>query len=135
MIHLALHGSLERFFAVLIEHYAGAFPLGLAPVQVRVLTASEKQVEWASTVEKVLRAHHLRVESDLSLDKLGAKIRCAQVEKNPVMSVCGDKEVAQRMVSPRTRDGKQAEPMPLEEFARYLVNEARILRGGVGAIS
>ena len=130
MIHRALFGSIERFFAVLVEHYAGAFPLWLAPVQARVLTVSEKQEAWARTVEQSLRAAGVRVESDLSPDKLGAKIRRAQLDKIPYMVVCGDKEAQARTVAPRTREGKQMEPMPLDAFARHLVDAARIPRGG-----
>jgi threonyl-tRNA synthetase len=131
MIHRALYGSLERFFAVLVEHYAGAFPLWLAPIQARVITVSEKQEEWARKVEETLKAKGFRVESDLSSDKLGAKIRRAQVEKVPVMLVCGDKEVAAGAVAPRTRDGKQLEAMSLDAFVTWLDREARIPRGGV----
>jgi len=130
MMHRALLGSIERFFAVLVEHYAGAFPLWLAPVQARVITVSEKQDAWATEVQKTLREHGFRVEADLSSDKLGAKIRRAQVEKVPYMLVCGDKEVAARAVAPRTREGKQLPAMALEEFVRYFAAEAEIPRGG-----
>jgi threonyl-tRNA synthetase len=130
MIHRALFGSLERFFAVLIEHYAGAFPVWLAPIQARVITVSEKQEEWARTVETTLRAKGFRVESDLSPDKLGAKIRRAQLEKIPLMLVCGDKEVASGSVAPRTREGKQLDAMTLDAFASWLAKESQIPRGG-----
>jgi threonyl-tRNA synthetase len=95
-----------------------------------VITVSEKQEEWARKVEETLRKAGFRVESDLSSDKLGAKIRRAQVEKVPVMLVCGDKEVAAGAVAPRTRDGKQIEAMPLDAFVAWLEREARIPRGG-----
>ena len=131
MIHRALYGSLERFFAVLIEHYAGAFPLWLAPVQARVVTISEKQEEWGRKVEEELRKRGFRVDSDLSADKVGAKIRRAQLEKIPVMLVCGPKEVEQGAVAPRLRDGKQLEVMPLDRFAEWLGVESTIPRGGV----
>jgi threonyl-tRNA synthetase len=130
MIHRALYGSLERFLGVLIEHHAGAFPLWLAPVQARVITVSEKQEAWARQVEQTLRDRGLRVESDLSPDKLGAKIRRAQLEKIPLMLVCGDKEVAAGAVATRTREGKQLDAMPLEDLARWMEHEARIPRGG-----
>jgi threonyl-tRNA synthetase len=133
MIHRALYGSLERFFAVLIEHYAGAFPLWLAPVQARVCTISEKQEDWGRKVEEELKKRGFRVDSDLSADKVGAKIRRAQLEKVPVMLVCGPKEVEQGAVAPRLRDGKQLEVMPLERFAEWLGTEARIPRGGDAA--
>jgi threonyl-tRNA synthetase len=130
MIHRALFGSLERFFAVLIEHYAGAFPTWLAPIQARVLTISEKQEEWArKVVETLVKAGH-RVDSDLSADKIGAKIRRAQLEKIPVMLVCGAKEVEAGSVAPRLRDGKQLEVMTLPDFERWMQKEAAIPRGG-----
>src|SRR5262249_25947205 len=131
MLHRALYGSLERFFAVLIEHYAGAFPLWRARVQARVVTTSEKQEAWARQVEETLRGRGFRVDSDLSADKVGAKIRRAQLEKIPVMLVCGPKEMEAQSVAPRLRDGKQLEVMPLEAFERWLGREAQIPRGGV----
>ncbi len=131
MVHRALLGSLERFFAVLTEHYAGAFPVWLAPVQARVITVSEKQDDWADEVQRTLRARGFRVEADTSPDKLGAKIRRAQLEKIPFMLVCGDKEVEARSVAPRARDGKRLDMMSLEEFSAYLEEAARIPRGGV----
>jgi threonyl-tRNA synthetase len=131
MIHRALFGSLERFFAVLIEHYAGAFPTWLAPVQARVLTISEKQEEWARKVEETLRARGFRVDADLGADKVGAKIRRAQLEKIPVMLVCGPKEVEAGSVAPRLRDGKQLEAMPLDAFAEWLGKEAAVPKGGI----
>jgi threonyl-tRNA synthetase len=130
MVHRALLGSIERFFAVLVEHYGGAFPVWLAPVQARVITVSEKQEAWAREVESTLRGRGFRVDSDLSADKLGAKIRRAQLEKIPFMLVCGDKEVEARAVAPRVREGTQLAPMPLEQFADHLAEAARIPRGG-----
>jgi threonyl-tRNA synthetase len=131
MIHRALMGSLERFFGILIEHYGGAFPLWLAPVQARVVTISEKQEAWARTVEEKLRRAGHRVDADLSADKIGAKIRRAQLEKIPVMLVCGPKEMESGSVAPRLRDGKQLEVMPLDAFEGWMAREARIPRGGV----
>jgi threonyl-tRNA synthetase len=130
MLHRALLGSLERFFAVLTEHYAGAFPVWLAPVQARVITVSEKQEAWAGQVVETLRQAGFRVEVDLSPDKLGAKIRRAQLEKIPFMLVCGDKEVAAGAVAPRTREGQQLPAMPLADFVTHLGEAARIPRGG-----
>src|SRR5262249_41663386 len=120
MIHRALYGSLERFFAVLIEHYAGAFPMWLAPVQAARLTLPEKQEEWARKVAAQLTARGFRVDSDLSADKVGAKIRRAQLEKIPVMLVCGPKEMEQGSVAPRLRDGLRLDVMPLDRFADWL---------------
>jgi threonyl-tRNA synthetase len=124
MLHRALLGSMERFIAVLIEHYAGAFPLWLAPVQARVVSVSEKAEGYANEVAARLRAEGLRVEADVSAEKLGAKIRKAQMEKIPYMVVVGEKDMAARVVSPRTREGQQQTAAPLDEFARRLAQEA-----------
>jgi threonyl-tRNA synthetase len=126
MIHRALLGSMERFIAVLIEHFAGAFPLWLAPVQARVLAVSEKAADYAAEVKARLAAEGLRVEADVSADKLGAKIRRAQMEKIPYMVVVGEKDLAARVVSPRTREGTQQPPTAIDDFARRLASEAKI---------
>jgi threonyl-tRNA synthetase len=124
MIHRALLGSIERFIAVLIEHFAGAFPMWLAPVQARVITVSEKAEAYGREVESTLLASELRADADLSADKLNAKIRRAQLEKIPYMLVVGERDMAARVVSPRTRDGKQLPAMPLDDLAKMLVAEA-----------
>jgi len=135
MIHRALFGSVERFIAVLIEHFAGAFPLWLAPVQARVLTVSEKAEAYAHEVVARLRAEGLRVEADVSAEKLGAKIRKATVEKIPYMVVVGEKDMSGRVVSPRTREGKQLPATPLDEFARQLATDAKVPPvGGQGKV-
>ncbi len=126
MVHRALLGSMERFIAVLIEHFAGAFPLWLAPVQARVVTVSEKAADYAGQVKARLASEGLRVEADLSADKLGAKIRRAQLEKVPYMVVVGEKDAAAGVVSPRTREGAQLPATPLDDFARRLAQEAKI---------
>jgi threonyl-tRNA synthetase len=130
MVHRALLGSMERFFAVLTEHYGGAFPVWLSPLQARVITVSEKHDEWAEEVRKTLVARGFRVDADVSADKLGAKIRRAQLEKIPFMLVCGDKEVEAKGVAPRARDGQQLPPMGLDAFIEHLTAAARIPRGG-----
>jgi threonyl-tRNA synthetase len=125
MIHRALYGSVERFFAVLLEHYGGAFPLWLAPVQVRVAPISEeKHGAYAREVMAELQSRGLRVDADLTPEKVGAKIRTATLEKIPYILVVGDKEAAARTVAPRTREGKQLEVMPLGDFAERLRTEA-----------
>jgi threonyl-tRNA synthetase len=126
MIHRALLGSMERFIAVLIEQFAGAFPLWLAPVQARILTVSEKVEAYGKKVADRLRREDLRVETDLSADKLGAKIRRAQLEKIPYMVVVGEKDMAAGVVSPRTREGQQQPATPLEDFALRLREEAKM---------
>jgi threonyl-tRNA synthetase len=125
MVHRALLGSIERFMAVLIEQHAGAFPLWLAPVQARILSVSEKAEAYAREVSERLKAAEIRTELDIGADKLGAKIRRAQVEKVPYMVVVGEKDMAARVVSPRTREGQQLPPTPLDEFAARLALEAR----------
>jgi threonyl-tRNA synthetase len=132
MIHRALFGSVERFIAVLIEHFAGAFPTWLAPVQARVLSVSDKAEAYAKDVTARLAAVGARVEADLAADKLGAKIRRAQLEKIPYMAVVGEKDMAAGVVSVRTRDGKQLPAMPVDDFARQLAEEAKIpVPGGI----
>jgi threonyl-tRNA synthetase len=124
MIHRALFGSMERFFGVLIEHYAGAFPMWLAPVQVAVLPITDRVNEYAEKVSAELRAAGLRVESNLKSEKIGAKIRNAQIQKTPFMLVLGDREMEQGMVAVRERTKGDIGVMSLDDFvemARKLV--------------
>lgn len=125
VIHRAIFGSFERFIGMLIEHYAGNFPVWLAPVQARALVVSEKQEEFARNVEKAMKKAGIRVDLDLSNDKLGAKIRRAQLEKIPYMLVIGDKEVAAGTVSARARDGQQLPPLTVDAFIQRIVAEAK----------
>ena len=126
VIHRAIFGSFERFIALLIEHYAGAFPIWLAPVQARGVVVSDTQEAFARQVEKKLKSRGIRCDLDLSKDKLGAKIRRAQMEKIPYMLVLGDKEVAAGTVSPRARDGQQLPPMDLDAFCDRIEAEAQV---------
>jgi threonyl-tRNA synthetase len=124
MIHRALFGSMERFFGVLIEHYAGAFPMWLAPVQVAVLPITDRVNEYAEKVASELRAVGLRVESNLKSEKIGAKIRDAQIQKVPFMLVLGDREMEQGAVAVRERSQGDIGVMSVVEFkemARKLV--------------
>ncbi len=124
MIHRALFGSMERFFGVLIEHYAGAFPMWLAPVQVTVLPITDRVNEYAEKVGAELRNAGLRVEANLKSEKIGAKIRDAQMQKVPFMLVLGDREMEQANVAVRERTKGDIGVMSLEEFktmARKLV--------------
>ncbi len=125
MVHRALLGSLERFFGVLIEHYAGAFPIWLSPVQARVMTITDRQDEWAREVLDILRARGIRADIDLRNEKLGKKIREAQLEKIPFMLVLGDQEVADKTVSPRTRRGETLEAMSVDKFVDLLNRQAQ----------
>jgi threonyl-tRNA synthetase len=124
MIHRAPFGSMERFIGVLIEHFEGAFPLWLAPVQVAILPISEKTNDYAAKVREALIAAGLRVESNLGAEKIGAKIRLATLAKIPYQLVLGEKEVAAGTVAVRTRKGEQ-EIMSLEEFVRCASEEAK----------
>jgi threonyl-tRNA synthetase len=115
MIHRAILGSIERFFGILIEHYAGAFPVWLAPVQARIMTITDRQREYASQVDERLLAAGLRAETDLRNEKISYKIREAQTEKIPYMLVVGDREVAAGKVAVRLRSGQDLGPMPVDE--------------------
>lgn len=125
MIHRAPFGSMERFVGVLIEHFAGAFPVWLAPEQARVLPVSEKVASYAGEVVDALRAAGIRVAADSSQDKLGAKIRLAQVEKVPYMLVVGGKEAGSRQVSVRSRKAGDEGSLPLEDFVERIKQETR----------
>jgi threonyl-tRNA synthetase len=116
MVHRALFGSVERFFGVLIEHYAGAFPLWLAPVQIGLVPISERHSEYAAKVEAELKAAGFRVETDLRNEKMNAKIRDFANQKVPYILVFGDKEQEARAVSVRTRGKGDQGSMPLAEF-------------------
>ena len=116
MVHRALLGSMERFFGVLIEHYKGAFPVWLAPVQAALIPIADRHIEYADQIAARLSAAGLRVEVDGSGDRMGNKIRKAQGRKIPYMLIMGDKEVEAGTVSLRKRDGSQQNHMPVEEF-------------------
>lgn len=116
MIHRAVYGSVERFMGILIEQYAGAFPMWLAPVQVIVLSVTDKQSDYAKEVYETLRAADIRAESDLRNEKLGFKIRQAQLQKIPYMLVIGDREMESKTVSPRWRTGKNLSAMSIDTF-------------------
>jgi threonyl-tRNA synthetase len=120
MLHRAVLGSIERFIAILLEHCAGAFPLWLAPVQLKILTVTDDQQEYAKNVFGQLRAEGWRVELDRRNEKLGYKIREAQLAKIPYAIVIGDKEVQARTVAPRRRGGENLQPVSLAEFIQRL---------------
>lgn len=127
MIHRALFGSIERFFGVLIEHYAGAFPLWLAPVQVAVLPITDRINEYAEAVTAELREAGFRVDVNTRSDKIGAKIREAQLQKVPYMLVLGDKELEDFTVAVRERKQGDIGAMPLNEFTE-MIRKQRSLR-------
>lgn len=116
MIHRACFGSMERFIGILTEHYAGAFPTWMAPVQVKVLPISEKHVEYANQLAKQMHRDYVRVEVDDRSEKIGYKIRQAQMAKVPYMLVVGDKEVEEGTVNVRKHGGDELGSVPFEEF-------------------
>lgn len=123
MVHRALMGSLERFFGILIEHYAGAFPLWLSPVQVLVLTISERHVEYAKEVVASMLRENLRVELNADNEKIGYKIRQAALMKIPFLCIIGEKETANGTVNIRTRAGKTLGEMTVEKIKSILKEE------------
>lgn len=123
MIHRALFGSIERFFGVLIEHYAGAFPLWLAPVQVAVLPITDRINEYAENIARELIDAGFRVEANLKSDKIGAKIRDAQLQKVPYMLILGDKERDESLVAVRDRKKGDIGAMALAEFKEMITRQ------------
>ena len=125
MIHRVVLGSIERFIGVITEHFAGAFPVWLAPVQVKVMTRTDRSRDWALEVAKRLEAAGVRVETDLRNEKIGYKIREAQSLKIPYMLVLGDKEAEAGTVSVRTRAGGDKGAMPLDEFTAEILEQIK----------
>ena len=124
-IHRAIYGSLERLIGILVEHYAGAFPLWLAPVQAVIIPIADRHVDAAQELAGVLRSRGLRVEVDASENRMQNKIRLAQGQKVPYMVVLGDREIEARTASPRTRAGEQQPAEPWDAFADRLASESR----------
>jgi len=133
MIHRALLGSLERFLGVLIENYAGAFPFWISPVQIKVLTITDRTISYGEKIVDILRKEGFRVKTDFRNEKLNYKIRIAQQEKVPYMIILGDKEEKDKVISVRTRKGEVINNIKLEEFINkiklenqpeYLLNES-----------
>ena len=128
MVHRALLGSMERFFGVLIEHYGGAFPVWLAPVQVRIIPIADRHNDYAYKLRDELREAGLRVEVDDSAERMQAKIRQAQLEKIPYMLVVGDREMANGTVSLRLRTEEDLGERSVAEFiemAKQAIAEKR----------
>jgi threonyl-tRNA synthetase len=120
MIHRALMGSLERFFGILIEHYAGAFPVWLAPVQVEVLTIAERHTDYAADLLKKLKSEGIKTEVNAENEKIGYKIRNATIRKVPYLVIIGDKEVSEKKVTVRKRTGENIGPFTIDEFIRIV---------------
>jgi threonyl-tRNA synthetase len=131
MVHRALLGSIERFFGILVEHHAGAFPLWLAPEQVRVMPLTDKQLPYAQSIVAALRQRDFRVTVDASPDKIGAKIRQAQVDKIPYMAVVGGREEQAGKVALRHRTAGDLGPMDLDAVIARLQDE--VARKGVAS--
>ena len=125
MIHRACFGSMERFIGILIEHFAGAFPTWMAPVQVKILPISEKHVEYAEKLRKAFKDAYVRVELDDRSEKIGYKIRQAQMEKVSYMLVVGDKEVEEGKVAVRKRGVGEQGAIPWEEFLANIQQEIK----------
>jgi threonyl-tRNA synthetase len=123
VIHRAIFGSFERFIAILIEHYAGAFPLWLAPVQVVLLPIADRHTAYVASVRDRLAAAGLRVELDARQEKIQYKIREAQLQKIPYMLVAGDREVADGTVAVRSRSGGDQGARGIDEFVRLALAE------------
>jgi threonyl-tRNA synthetase len=126
MLHRVILGSLERFLGVLVEHFAGAFPVWLAPVQAILLPITDRVHPYAQEVARLLWDADLRVEVDTRPETLRYKIREAQVQKIPYMVIMGDREAADRTLAPRLRDGTELKDVPLEAFIQRLKEESRI---------
>jgi len=126
MIHRVILGALERFIGVLTEHYAGAFPTWLAPVQVILLTVTDPQIPYGEMIFQKLVTAGIRTEKDFRNEKLGFKIREAEIQKIPYMVVLGEREVKKNLMAPRARSGKTLRPMKIEEFIRRIKEECSI---------
>ena len=120
MVHRACFGSIERFIGILVENYAGAFPVWLAPIQVKILPISEKHMAYAAELRKKFKKAGIRVELDESNEKIGYKIRKAQIEKVPYMAVIGDKEVETGTVSVRDRAKGDLGAQRTDEFIAHI---------------
>ena len=123
LIHRVVFGSIERFMGILIEHYAGAFPYWLAPVQVKIITVSDEHIDYARELQAKFMDWGLRSEIDMRGEKLGRKIRDAQVQKVPYMLIIGDKEKEAGTVGVRERTKGDLGSMTLEEFRELLSKE------------
>jgi threonyl-tRNA synthetase len=123
MIHRTCYGSIERFIGILIEHYAGAFPVWLAPVQVKILPITDRHVEYAQKLAAMMRVKDIRVEIDDRNEKIGYKIREGQMEKIPYMLVIGDKEVQTGTVAVRKRGKGDIGAVPAVDFISDILAE------------
>ena len=123
MIHRAIFGSFERFFGILIEHYAGAFPLWLSPVQLRLLSVSDDQIEYTKNLEKKFRAAGIRVEIDIRNEKLGLKIRESEISKTPYIAIIGKSEMDSQSLNVRQYGGNQLGEFKVTDFIDSLKSQ------------
>jgi threonyl-tRNA synthetase len=129
MIHRVIYGSIERFLGILVEHYAGKFPLWLNPVQVRILTVADRFNDYANEVKKQMEAEGLRVEVDSTSESISKKVRTAQLSKVNYILVVGEKEVNEKTVTVRTRDNEVIGAQKVEEFIEKLLKEVKAVLG------
>jgi len=125
MIHRVIYGSLERFFGILVEHYGGAFPVWLSPIQVRILPVTDRNFKYAEEVEKELLNNDIRVEIDSSSSTVEYKVRNAELQKIPYILTIGDKEVKNKTVAVRGRDGKVKFDVKLDDFLKQILDEIK----------
>ena len=130
MIHRVVFGSIERFIGIITEHFAGAFPVWLSPVQVKVMPITDRASDYAKDVAAKLSAAGVRVETDLRNEKIGYKIREAQMQKTPYMLVIGDREAESGAVAVRTRSGEDLGAMPLDAFIERITGEIKSRSNG-----
>ena len=125
IVHRAIFGSFDRFIGIITEHFAGAFPLWLAPVQVKVMPISDSQKEYAENVKQILEENNIRVELDERQEKIGYKIREAQLQKIPYMLILGDKEVEAKAVGVRSRKDGDIGAMGINDFISKIKDEKK----------
>ena len=123
MIHRALLGSIERFFGILVEHYAGKFPLWLAPTQFCVMSINQKQDDYAQGVKEEMKKNGFRAEIDLRNEKIGSKIRDHTLKKVPYLIIVGDREVSSKEITVRTQIGEDLGNMKLKDFLKSITKE------------
>jgi threonyl-tRNA synthetase len=130
MLHRVILGSMDRFLGILIEHYAGAFPVGFAPVQALIVTITDEHFEFGKNVLAQLKSGGIRARGDFRNEKLGLKVREAQIEKVPYTLIIGQAEVAGGTVTPRLLSGKNLESMKIAEFIEHVKKESSVFWRG-----
>jgi threonyl-tRNA synthetase len=128
MIHRAILGSVERFVGILIEHYGGAFPVWLSPVQAVIIPIADRHLEYANNISNILKNKGIRVETDSRKERMNQKIRSGQLQKIPYMVIVGDQEVDNASVSPRSRDGENMGSMSVDELVDVILNQINSFR-------